>query len=54
MGCYSAGVEGTNGHPHPATLTRLQRQGATIYRTDQQGTLTAYIQTGGYRIETTR
>lgn len=50
----SAGASNSYGHPHAATLTRLQRQGATIYRTDQQGTLTAHIQPRGYRIETTR
>ncbi|MCL4458951.1 MAG: MBL fold metallo-hydrolase [Chloroflexi bacterium] len=36
----SVGKDNKYGHPHRQAIARLQRYGASIYRTDQQGTLT--------------
>lgn len=33
----SVGRDNTYGHPHPATLRRLQEAGAVVFRTDQSG-----------------
>ena len=33
------GADNTYGHPHAQTLTRLDKAGATIYRTDYNGTI---------------
>lgn len=38
--CISAGRNNPFGHPAPALLERLDRYGCTVYRTDQQGTIT--------------
>lgn len=37
----SAGQGNDYGHPHAQTLQRLQKAGVKIYRTDQEGTITA-------------
>ncbi len=37
----------TYGHPSPETLERLERAGAAVYRTDQQGTITIIADIGG-------
>lgn len=37
----SAGKDNTYGHPHKKTLNRLNAIGASIYRTDELGTITA-------------
>lgn len=37
----------TYGHPSPETLERLERAGAAVYRTDQQGTVTIIADIGG-------
>ena len=35
----SVGQDNSYGHPDPQTLLRIQKSGAKVYRTDQQGTL---------------
>ena len=35
----SAGADNPFGHPHQETLDRLERAGATVFRTDQSGTI---------------
>ncbi|HQD88265.1 MAG TPA: hypothetical protein PLZ87_06120, partial [Methanomassiliicoccaceae archaeon] len=35
----SAGAGNTYGHPHEEALERLEASGATIYRTDMNGTM---------------
>ncbi|MPY68241.1 MBL fold metallo-hydrolase [Deinococcus sp. SDU3-2] len=43
------------GHPTASALNLYQRAGATVYRTDQQGTVTVTVQPGGkYAITTER
>jgi len=37
------GANNSYGHPDPGTISRLQAAGATVYRTDQSGTLTYTI-----------
>ena len=37
----SCGADNTYGHPSPKTLDTLSEAGAQVYRTDQQGTVTA-------------
>jgi competence protein ComEC len=44
----SVGRGNRYGHPNPATLERLQRHGAGIWRTDRDGTIT--VTTDGRRI----
>ena len=38
--CISAGAENPYGHPAPELLERLSDYGCTVFRTDQQGTIT--------------
>lgn len=38
--CISAGRDNSYGHPAPELLQRLQDYGCTVYRTDQNGTIT--------------
>lgn len=38
--CISAGEDNPYGHPNPELLERLSDFGCTVYRTDQQGTIT--------------
>jgi len=42
------------GHPNGETLTQLELQGASIYRTDQRGTITATSDGRGYSVSTER
>ncbi len=41
------------GHPTPEALSLYRKAGATIYRTDQQGTVTVVVQLGGRFVITT-
>lgn len=45
----SVGAENAYGHPTPDALSRLERQRAHVYRTDQDGTVT--VETDGARIQ---
>jgi competence protein ComEC len=47
----SVGSTNEYGHPTPEALGRLDRQGARVYRTDQDGTVT--VETDGTRIQVT-
>jgi beta-lactamase superfamily II metal-dependent hydrolase len=47
----SVGAVNGYGHPTPETLSRLERQRSSIYRTDQDGTVT--LETDGTRIQVT-
>lgn len=38
--CVSAGADNAYGHPAPEALERFDKFGCTVYRTDQQGTIT--------------
>ena len=49
---YSAGINNTYGHPAPETLAALSAVGATIYGTDQNGTVVVTIDENGYTINT--
>lgn len=48
----SAGRGNSYGHPDPDTLKRLQAVGATVYRTDQQGTITFRTRGEGWEVST--
>ena len=37
----SCGLDNSYGHPHKEVLARLEKQGVTLYRTDQDGTVLA-------------
>jgi len=45
----SCGAGNSYGHPHPATLRRLERAGARVFRTDLDGDVV--FRTDGERIE---
>ena len=38
----SVGAGNSYGHPHAETVSRLNDLGAKLYRTDENGTITAY------------
>ena len=46
----SAGAGNLYGHPHADALARFDRIGATVYRTDRVGTITARCTAGGWRV----
>lgn len=46
----SAGRGNSYGHPNPETVERLQAVGATVYRTDQQGTITFRTRGEGWTV----
>ena len=48
----SVGVGNTYGHPHQETLDRLAAHGVTVYRTDQDGTVTLTSDCSTYSIVT--
>ncbi len=48
----SVGADNSYSHPSKETLTRLQKIGAEITRTDQNGDITFYIEKGQIRVET--
>lgn len=47
VGIISCGKGNLYGHPHEDTLERLNREGISIYRTDEQGTILAEISPKG-------
>lgn len=47
IGVISAAGDNAYGHPHPATLDRLEAHGVTVHRTDRQGTIV--LETDGER-----
>jgi beta-lactamase superfamily II metal-dependent hydrolase len=49
---YSAGINNQYGHPAPQTLAALQAVGATVYGTDQNGTIDFNVDLNGYTINT--
>ncbi|WP_255298442.1 DNA internalization-related competence protein ComEC/Rec2 [Brevibacillus dissolubilis] len=48
----SVGYRNRYHHPSPEVISRLERAGTDIYRTDQQGAVTIVMRDGGYRITT--
>jgi competence protein ComEC len=46
----SAGAGNRYGHPHAETLERLERVGATVRRTDRQGSIVARCTPAGWRV----
>lgn len=50
----SAGRGNSYGHPDPKTVERLQSAGATVYRTDLQGTITLRTRGEGWTVSTTK
>lgn len=50
----SVGAGNKYGHPAASTIENLQRAGATVYRTDQRGTVTITFDRTGYRLGTER
>ncbi|OGH59655.1 MAG: hypothetical protein A3G34_07490 [Candidatus Lindowbacteria bacterium RIFCSPLOWO2_12_FULL_62_27] len=50
----SVGSYNTFGHPHAAPLERLEKIGAKIYRTDEQGTIFVFSDGKSYRVEPSR
>lgn len=46
----SVGKRNTYGHPAEAAIKRLIRQGAKVYRTDQDGAVGIFIKERGYRV----
>ncbi len=52
VGIISCGKENIYGHPHEETLQRLNAQGVSVYRTDEQGTILAKLSPkGSYQLE---
>lgn len=50
----STGAGNKYGHPTAEALARLAEANATIYRTDQRGTVTVTFDRAGYRLKTAR
>ncbi|HBU27882.1 TPA: MBL fold metallo-hydrolase [Candidatus Uhrbacteria bacterium] len=48
----SAGKDNVYHHPHPSALQRLLNSGATVYRTDQDGTITIRLQDNDFYVIT--
>jgi competence protein ComEC len=49
----SSGRRNRFGHPHPTVLTRLERTGSDVFRTDRQGTLRVRARSSGrYSVST--
>lgn len=52
LAVISCGRNNTYGHPHEETLSRLEEAGATIYRTDESGTVTVTVKGSRIQVET--
>jgi competence protein ComEC len=50
MVIVSAGAGNLYGHPHPDALSRFERIGAAVHRTDRVGTITARCTAAGWRL----
>lgn len=50
----SAGAHNAYGHPHPEAIARLRAAGATIFRTDQDGTVTVLTDGQSIQVKTER
>jgi competence protein ComEC len=50
----SAGTDNPYGHPHKETLDALDAAGATVYRTDRDGTILVTSDGAGYSVTTTK
>ncbi len=50
----SVGARNRYGHPAPETLSRLETVGATVFRTDQHGTVDVRLSTGSVAVGTQR
>ncbi|MBQ1503079.1 MAG: MBL fold metallo-hydrolase, partial [Clostridia bacterium] len=48
----SCGEGNAYGHPHYSTLTRLHEEGAEVWRTDKNGTVTVYVEDGKLKVRT--
>lgn len=49
---YTAGINNSYGHPAPETIAALSAAGATIYGTDQNGTVVVNADQVGYKVQT--
>lgn len=49
---YMAGINNSYGHPAPETIAALGTTGATIYGTDQNGTIVVNADSAGYKVQT--
>jgi beta-lactamase superfamily II metal-dependent hydrolase len=49
---YFAGINNQYGHPAPQTIAALTAVGATVYGTDQNGTINIKVDMNGYTIKT--
>lgn len=52
-GVISCGTDNSYGHPHSRVLDELEKQGAEIYRTDEQGTIVAFATGSGVTFSST-
>ncbi len=50
----SCGADNSYGHPHTAVLGRLADAGAAVYRTDINGTITAFLGADGVSVKPSR
>ena len=50
----SVGAYNRYGHPVPETIEQLEASGSVVYRTDQQGMVTCFLERDGVRIQTER
>ena len=52
LALISVGANNRYGHPDGRVLDSLARVGAQVLRTDEAGSITLWLRSGGYRIET--
>ncbi|MFD1177735.1 ComEC/Rec2 family competence protein [Paenibacillus puldeungensis] len=50
VGVISVGATNRYGHPHESVLTRLQKRGMAVFRTDQQGEIQIEVQNGFMKV----
>ena len=51
---YFAGIGNSYGHPAPQTIAALKATGATVYGTDQLGTILVTVSADGYQVSSER